>query len=292
MESSTESAPTPESLDSSTKPRWRRFVEVTAAVGAFAVAVPLVVNGFASAVSSSKSSKPSTAAASTGDTTAPTGATPDTAPPANIAQQIVGSVITEPTVSPTTAAAAAESTVGHAHGTATPELPLTRTERKELAVQLESARATAMKYPTVADAEAAGYKMVTTYLPLIGAHYIKASLMDGTFEITQPEMLLYDGTKPNSSIVGLSYYIFSDTEPSPFVGPNDHWHQHIGLCIKDGVVVGGTQLTTEQCAARGGAKAGLNNGWMVHAWVVPGWESPQGVFSPEHPGLTVDLPRS
>jgi len=24
---------------------------------------------------------------------------------------------------------------------------------------------------------------------------------------------------------------------------------------------------------------------MVHAWVVPGWESPQGVFSPEHPGL-------
>jgi len=25
---------------------------------------------------------------------------------------------------------------------------------------------------------------------------------------------------------------------------------------------------------------------------VPGWESPQGVFSPEHPGLTADLPTS
>jgi hypothetical protein len=24
---------------------------------------------------------------------------------------------------------------------------------------------------------------------------------------------------------------------------------------------------------------------MVHAWVVPGWDSPQGVFSPEHSGL-------
>jgi hypothetical protein len=171
-------------------------------------------------------------------------------------------------------------------------LPLTSAERKQLATQLETARSAAMKYPTVADAEAAGYRMVTTYLPLIGAHYIKASLVDGTFDITQPEMLLYDGTKPDSSIVGLSYYLLSDTEPSPFAGPNDHWHQHIGLCIKNGVVVGGTQLTAAQCAARGGAKAGLNNGWMIHAWVVPGWDSPQGVFSPEHPGLVANLNQS
>jgi len=26
-------------------------------------------------------------------------------------------------------------------------------------------------------------------------------------------------------------------------------------------------------------------GWMVHAWVVPGWESPDGVFSHENPNL-------
>src|SRR2546421_211955 len=26
-------------------------------------------------------------------------------------------------------------------------------------------------------------------------------------------------------------------------------------------------------------------GWMVHAWVVPGWESPRGVFSHENPDL-------
>lgn len=271
-------------------------------VAAFAVAVPLAVNGIASAVSSPRSSVSAATVASTADTTPVDSTAAGTAPPANVAQEIIGSVITDPPVVPTTIAAAAsasavssaagEPTQGHSHGTATPELPLTHAERQALATQLEAARATAMKYPTVADAEAAGYTMVTTYLPLIGAHYIKGSLMDGTFDVTQPEMLLYDGTKPNSSIVGLSYYMFSDTEPSPFAGPNDHWHQHIGLCIKNGVVVGGTQLTAEQCAARGGAKAGLSNGWMVHAWVVPGWDSPQGVFSPEHPGLTADLGRT
>ena len=273
--------------ESAHKPRWRRIAEVSLAVAAFAVAVPLVVNGLASAINNTGASESITAG--TTAASAPT----DTAPPADIAQQIVGSVITEPpstdpsAATPTTVAEAAAGK--HSHGVATPEQPLTHTERTELAAQLVTARAAALKYPTVADALAAGYTMVTTYLPGIGAHYIKGAIMDGTFDITQPEMLLYDGTSPKSNIVGLSYYMFSDTEPSPFAGPNDHWHQHIGLCIKDGVVVGGEQLSAEKCAARGGAKAGLNNGWMIHAWVVPGWDSPQGVFSPEHAGLVANL---
>src|SRR5262249_41667399 len=150
----------------------------------------------------------------------------------------------------------------------------------------------AEKYPTVADALAAGYTLITGYVPLIGAHYINWSLMDGNFDVDHPEMLLYDGTDPTSSIVGLSYYLFSDTEPSPFVVPNDHWHQHIGLCIKDGVVIGCKNMSPAECTSRGGSKANTTNGWMVHVWVVPGWESPQGVFSPEHPGLTADLPTS
>lgn len=266
----------------------------------FAVAVPLAVNGFASAVDSVGSSSTTTTIDVAAADTAPN----SSAPPADIAQEIVGSVITEPTATTSAPATATADTAtaavsgegspsaGHSHGTAVAEQPLTRSERTELADQLVLARATAMKYPTVADATAAGYTMVTTYLPLIGAHYIKGALMDGTFDVTQPEMLLYDGTKPASHIVGLSYYMFSDTEPSPFAGPNDHWHQHIGLCIKAGVVVGGSQLTNEQCAARGGAKAGLNNGWMIHAWVVPGWDSPQGVFGPEHPGLIANLDQS
>ena len=267
----------------SSKSRVRRFAEVLVPVAVFAVVVPLAVNGFAGAVGQG----------STTSTTAPPATAATTAPPANITQEIVGSVITETTVA---ASAESQGTVpaanegeGHSHGGITPEQPMSKAERTELSVQLAQARATAEKYPTVADAEAGGYKLVTTYIPLIGAHYIKYTIFDTTFSIDEPEMLLYDGTNPNSSIVGLSYYVFSDTEPSPFAGPNDHWHQHIGLCIKNGVVVGGTQLTAAQCAARGGAKSGLNNGWMIHAWVVAGWDSPQGVFSPEHPGLTAEI---
>ena len=277
--------------DAALKPRWRRIAEVSLAVAVFAVAVPVVVNGLASAINKVGDSESITAATTPG--TAAASVPTDTAPPANIAQQIIGSVITEPPsndsadATPTTVAEAAGGK--HAHGEATPEQPLTHTERTELADQLVEARTTALTYPTVADALAAGYTMVTTYLPLIGSHYIKGAIMDGKFDITQPEMLLYDGTSPKSNIVGLSYYVFSDTTPTPFAGPNDHWHQHIGLCIKNGVVVGGEQLSAEKCAARGGAKAGLNNGWMIHAWVVPGWDSPEGVFSPEHQGLVANL---
>jgi hypothetical protein len=178
------------------------------------------------------------------------------------------------------------ATAGHEHGVAHPEQPLDPNTRKALGLQLTVSRGAALTYPTVADAEKAGYGMVTPFVPLIGAHYINFNLVDGTFDPAMPEMLLYDGVKPESKIVGLSYFVASPTgAPDGFAGPNDHWHQHIGLCIKDGVVVGGESLTDAQCTKRGGNKVGLRDMWMVHAWVVPGWESPQGVFSPEHSGL-------
>jgi hypothetical protein len=175
----------------------------------------------------------------------------------------------------------------HGHGTAVPEQPLDRATRNALGMELTVSRDAALRYPTVADAEAAGYRMVTPYVPLIGAHYLNFGLVDTTFDAAKPEMLLYDGTKPDDRIVGLSYFVAAPggKPPAGFIGPNDHWHQHIGLCVKNGVVVGGEKTTPEQCKARGGNKIGLNDIWMVHAWVVPGWDSPQGVFSPEHLGL-------
>jgi hypothetical protein len=179
-----------------------------------------------------------------------------------------------------------EPSAGHPHGQAVPDQPMDRATRDQLAGQLVAARQVAMTYPTVADAVKAGYTMVTPYLPLIGAHYVNWGLMDFNFDIPHPEMLLYDGTSPTSHIVGLSYYQFSNAgEPAGFAGPNDHWHQHIGLCLRNGVVIAGENSTAAQCAALGGEKADASNGYMVHAWVVPGWDSPEGVFSPENPDL-------
>jgi hypothetical protein len=160
-------------------------------------------------------------------------------------------------------------------------------QRRQLASELTTARGVAERYATVAQAEAAGYKAVTPYIPLIGAHYMKFLTVDSTFVLTEPEMLLYDGTNRSSKIVGMSYYVRGKTEPEGFAGNNDHWHQHRGLCIdtKRTFVVGSEKTSVAECVRRGGVKVDGADGWMVHAWVVPGWESTQGVFSAENPQL-------
>jgi hypothetical protein len=165
----------------------------------------------------------------------------------------------------------------------------------ELSAELELARQTALKYPTVADAKAAGWQQVTPYVPGIAAHFMKFSIVDGVFNVEEPEMILYDGTDDDSSVVGLSYYIRfdGDAEPSQgFTGNNDHFHRHIGLCVGPGGVIGDSTTTEEECAALGGRKSTNQNGWMNHAWVVPGCESPWGMFSGVNPILDSDLSKT
>lgn len=157
-----------------------------------------------------------------------------------------------------------------------------------LAEELAVAREVALAHPTAADATKAGWVRVTPYVPGIAAHYMNFSLVDGTFELDKPEMLLYDGNGPDARIVGLSYYVVHDAESEPtqgFTGDNDHYHRHIGLCVGVGGVIGDSTTTDEECAAMGGRKQGGGAGWMNHVWVVPGCESPWGVFSAASPLL-------
>ena len=178
---------------------------------------------------------------------------------------------------------------GHSHGGGVvfPQEPVSANDRALLAKQLTDAREVAERYSTVAKAEAAGYTAVTKYIPLIGAHYMRFVSVDSTFDLEQPEMLLYDGNDPTSKIVGLSYYVRSKWEPKGFAGPNDHWHQHLGLCLEKNrpFVIGSENTSLAECIERGGVKSSGTDGWMVHAWVVPSWESPQGVFSAENAQL-------
>jgi hypothetical protein len=156
--------------------------------------------------------------------------------------------------------------------------------------ELLDAKDVAKQFPTPADAEAGGYYKVTPYYPGIAAHYIKPQYLDGKFVLEEPEMLLYDGTQPDSHIVGLSYLINKpgDTEPADgFVGDNDHYHIHEGLCFKDGVVVAGSTATQEECSSLGGQKSQGASGWMSHVWIVPGCESDWGIFSGANPALEI-----
>lgn len=178
---------------------------------------------------------------------------------------------------------------GHFHRGPYPQLVLDEATRTELEAQQTQARAVAEKYPTVADALRAGYRQSTVYVPCIGAHYTNGGLA-GRFDPSAPSELLYDGIQPTSRIVGLSYLVYHPGgPPDGFAGSNDRWHQHTfngGLCIApNGIVIGAESTSTSQCAARGGAKIALTNIWMLHDWVVPGFECSWGVFAAECPEL-------
>lgn len=163
---------------------------------------------------------------------------------------------------------------------------------EQLRTELDAARATAERYPTAADAQAAGYVMVTTYLPEIASHWMRFAHVDDRFVIEEPEMLLYDGNGLDARIVGLSYYIVGEPDQPPtvgFTGGNTEYHRHVGLCVRGTLVVGNEATTAEECRARGGIKTDGSRAWMAHAWVVPGCESPWGVFSAANPKLTPEL---
>lgn len=161
-----------------------------------------------------------------------------------------------------------------------------------LAAELEQARSVALKYPTAGDAMDAGWVRVAPYLPGIASHFMRFEYVDGVFDIDEPEMILYDGNDRDARVVGLSYYINHDGTDPPtqgFTGPNDHFHRHIGLCQGAGGVIGDSATTAEECEARGGRKADGSRGWMNHVWIVPGCESPWGVFSAASPLLENEL---
>ena len=176
--------------------------------------------------------------------------------------------------------------VAHEHE---PDVLLDAPTRAVLASQLSAARAVALQFPTVADAQRAGYFLVGGgYGPGAGAHYIGRGFGGGAFDPAKPPTLIYDGTKPTSHIVGLMYLGMGDngTAPEGFAGPNDHWHRHSSVCLRGVEVIFpvDSDVTEGQCTGAGGNFMKITT-WMVHAWVVPGWESSRGVFSHENPNL-------
>ena len=182
---------------------------------------------------------------------------------------------------------AVEGNSGHGHRGPVPFTPLTPEERITFAEQVAVSNEVVATYPTAAAAEAGGWRRITPYVPCIAAHYLKGSALTNPFNPKEPEILLYDGTKPDSKIVGLSYLQFAgaDKAPEGFAGANDPWHVHEYLCVGKGGVLGDTNVSEADCKARGGERQKLNNLWMTHMWNVAGWDSRWGLFSSEHPDL-------
>ena len=158
--------------------------------------------------------------------------------------------------------------------------PVDAATERLLEAQLAQTRTTALRFPTVADALRGGYTLADPYYQGIGAHYMRYPAIDGIFDPSQPEMLLYGGEDPSSPLVGVMFYVDSIDAPEGFAGPYDVWHRHLETCLGPH----GTRFWQDpeavECHHHG------KTGWMLHAWVVPGWESIQGVFSQQNSKLS------
>lgn len=182
-----------------------------------------------------------------------------------------------------------------AHAEATPA-PDTVALAGQLAVTVELVE----KYPTIAHAEAAGWRRAGPFAPGLGTHYRSPDFhlnadgqMDSREDLLSP-MLVYDGLDPDAALAGFMYLAYgTEGEPEGFAGPNDHWHYHESVCIvtgSDGTMETpfGADLegvTEEMCTDVGGSFLPFS-GYMVHVWNVPGYESPDGMFTEVNPKIT------
>jgi hypothetical protein len=191
--------------------------------------------------------------------------------------------------------------MSHQYG---PDVPLDEATRERLAHQLALTRVVADRFPTLADAKAAGSTPAGAYGPGLGLHMsfppvaiemppsiasvppVNGELSDE--EILHPSNLMYAGSDDDAKLAGFMYYVMTPGEPEGFAGPNDHWHTHGSLCIEmgdDGIhTIQTAEKTTAACEAAGGMFIERTM-YMVHVWTVPGYESNRGVFSDVNPSL-------
>jgi hypothetical protein len=115
--------------------------------------------------------------------------------------------------------------------------------------ELKRAKRATARYQDVRKAVADGYVDINVVRPNMGRHFLKDSLVDGTFDVEHPEVLVYS-PKPNGrlELVAVEYAEpISETAPEGFRGSEDVWMPDPQFPL-----------------------------WTLHAWVWKG--NPDGVF--------------
>lgn len=185
---------------------------------------------------------------------------------------------------------------GHQHESGVVELDAQTQE--ELNTQLAHMDRFIADFPTIADAEAAGYRRQGPFAPGLGSHYFRQAGSpypdSGQSDawLDNP-MLIFDGVQPDSKLAGFMYLGYQAGEPEGFVGPNDHWHFHNNVCLTTrpdgstdapfGADTG--DVTKELCDSVGGFLL-AETPYMLHVWPVRGYESNLGMFSELNPAIT------
>jgi hypothetical protein len=171
---------------------------------------------------------------------------------------------------------------GHSSAEIVPKVALSPDDAAIFNLQWRAAQDAIPLHDTEQEAAALGYVRATSPAGGIGTHWVLWSQIAKPFDAAKPSMLLFDERRDPPVLVGYSYALQSQTRPEGFAGPNDQWHQHIGLCVDNGWVV------REQASGPSGCEGTYIAGgdfWMLHAWVVPGWSNRRGDFAPFNPKL-------
>lgn len=118
--------------------------------------------------------------------------------------------------------------------------------------QLERARNATARYHDIRKATDDGYVDINVVRPHMGRHLLKEGLVDGTFDIEHPELLVYSpDANGRLQLVAVEYAVplaASQTAPEGFEGSADTWVPDMQFPL-----------------------------WTLHAWV---WSpNPDGVFN-------------
>jgi hypothetical protein len=130
---------------------------------------------------------------------------------------------------------------------------------KQTTWELQQARAATARYRNIENAIKDGYADISVVVPNMGHHYLRSGILDGVFDIRNPEILVYNKDHDGSfQLVAVEYAIPIDVTPnaapSGFSGSNDVWDRNTGFGL-----------------------------WLLHAWV---WAyNPDGVFNPTNPSV-------
>jgi len=136
------------------------------------------------------------------------------------------------------------------------EEPLTAWE-----MEIAQAKSATARYLDFQVSESEGLIDVSGYVPNMGHHYLNPALVDGTFELEKPEIILYvPDDQGDMQMVAIEYAIVpADPEnpgdpPAGFTGDQDAWHfnEMVGQ-------------------------------WQLHVWTI--LDNPDGVFAPTNPEI-------
>jgi hypothetical protein len=125
-----------------------------------------------------------------------------------------------------------------------------------LQVELARVRAATAKYHDINRAIADGYADINLYVPHMGWHYLNASVLDSTFNVEKPELLVYANTPDGGlRLVAVEYAVplnFSQNAPEGFTGNEDVWDVNSQFQL-----------------------------WTLHCWVW--YNNPDGIFAEFNP---------